>query len=222
MANIGTRLRNLSRTIPKLPFAEPTYRNIVARELPESFAQLVAECRLLDLGIDNGSKKFLNSRWYLRENIVRGMLLGLDKIPPSRILDLGCGPGYFLLACRCWGHEVAGLDLPDNEFYNRFVKAFGITRTDTSIMPFEAPDINAEPYDWITGFAVTFDRTWGRDEWHFFLRALKTHLTDTGKVFFRLNRGSVREAPMANTLFDDVEGFTTDFIDYRSVLLRRS
>ncbi len=221
MANLITRLRNISRTIPKLPFAEPTYRDIVARLLPESFGELVVECRRLELGSDNNSKKFLNSRWYLRENIVRGMLLGLDKSQPSKILDLGCGPGYFLLACRSWGHEVAGLDLPENQFYNRFIHAFGITRTDTAITPFESPNIDGGPFDWITSFAVTFDRGWGKDEWHFFLNALKPYLSEAGQIFFRLNRGSVQESPMARTLFEDVEGFTADFMDYRSVLLKR-
>ena len=221
MANLFARLRNISRTIPQLPYAEATYRGIVARLLPESFAQMVVECRTLDLGADNNSKKFLNSRWYLRENVVRGMLLGLDSYPPSKILDLGCGPGYFLLACRSWGHEVSGLDVPDNQFYNRFIEAFGINRIDTTIAPFESPGIEGGPYNWITSFAVTFDRGWDRDEWRFFLDALKLHLTDTGQVFFRLNRGSVRESPMAKTLFEDIPDYKTRYLDYRSVLLTR-
>jgi SAM-dependent methyltransferase len=41
-------------------------------------------------------------------------LFGIGFAPPVlRILDIGCGFGFFLAACRLRGHETFGLDIPD-------------------------------------------------------------------------------------------------------------
>ena len=38
--------------------------------------------------------------------------LGLHQGPPLRILDIGCGYGYFLWVCQQYGHDGLGIDLP--------------------------------------------------------------------------------------------------------------
>jgi len=50
-----------------------------------------------------------------REKVLREQSHRLRFIRPykksGRILDVGCGKGYFLLACRTLGYEVEGLDI---------------------------------------------------------------------------------------------------------------
>src|SRR5205814_10039382 len=43
--------------------------------------------------------------------------LWLDRTPPLRILDLGCGAGYFLYVCRFFGHEALGLDTDEEPLF---------------------------------------------------------------------------------------------------------
>src|SRR4030095_16454392 len=49
----------------------------------------------------------------LIRNAERVYALGLHEGPKLRILDLGCGFGYFLYGARTFGHEVVGLDVDD-------------------------------------------------------------------------------------------------------------
>ena len=53
--------------------------------------------------------KYLALDYFMRDSAERCFSLGLfDDGRPKRILDLGCGPGYFLSLCRSLGHEVFG------------------------------------------------------------------------------------------------------------------
>src|SRR6266481_560023 len=53
--------------------------------------------------------------WLLR-NIHRASQLGLHEGAGLRILDIGCGPGYFIAAARALGHDCEGIDVPDSCF----------------------------------------------------------------------------------------------------------
>ena len=48
-------------------------------------------------------------------------LLNLRFPDKGRLLDIGCGCGYFLAICRARWHEVLGLDLDDEPLYNDMV-----------------------------------------------------------------------------------------------------
>jgi len=43
--------------------------------------------------------------YWVGVNIKRVQDLWLDRSPPLHLLDLGCGPGYFLYLCGLFGHE---------------------------------------------------------------------------------------------------------------------
>jgi hypothetical protein len=58
-----------------------------------------------------------------RKDVVR---LGLHEPPTLDMLNLGCGPGYFLYACRSPGHCCAGLDRPDLDFWNSISEWLGV------------------------------------------------------------------------------------------------
>src|SRR5262249_1749441 len=80
--------------------------------------------------------KYFKKRTWLRSKIMRALEIGVDKMPPGAVLDLGCGPGYFLYVCKYLGHSVHGLDLADDPFFNDAIRLFGIARTDAEIRPY--------------------------------------------------------------------------------------
>src|SRR5437762_8127100 len=58
--------------------------------------------------------RFEDIAYWIEINIERAQDLWLDRSPPLRIVDLGCGAGYFLYVCKYFGHDVLGFDT-DNE-----------------------------------------------------------------------------------------------------------
>jgi len=44
--------------------------------------------------------RFEDATYWIGVNVRRVQDLSLDRAPPLRILDLGCGPGYFLYVCK--------------------------------------------------------------------------------------------------------------------------
>jgi SAM-dependent methyltransferase len=119
--------------------------------------------------------------------------LKLHRSPPKRVLDLGCGGGFFLFILNGLGHSVLGLDVERVPLFGELLELFGVPRVVCRISAFEPlPDLG-QKFDWITAFSVNFNlyhpskERWGTREWDFFLRDLQHHLAPGGKVFFGLN-----------------------------------
>ena len=148
-----------------------------------------------------------------RENerlfVEMALRLRLDKSTPLKILDIGGKAGTFAFVCDCLGHEAWTTDLesmlgrsPNPELFQLFnVPAFAL-----AITPFEPIPSTGRTYDLITGFRTRFHSRytwetglpheihWGPTEWDFFLRDLaQNHLSERGRIFFRLNRLQERE-----------------------------
>src|SRR5947199_4711221 len=66
--------------------------------------------------------------YWVGVNVKRVQDLWLDRSPPLHILDLGCGPGYFLYLCQMFGHKILGLDADDEPFFRGTTKFFGVSR----------------------------------------------------------------------------------------------
>lgn len=135
--------------------------------------------------------------------------LRLDRSPPVKILDIGGKAGTFAFVCRCLGHEAWTTDLepmldraPNPELF----RLFGVPAFALAIVPFDPIPFTGRRYDLVTGFRTRFhsrytwetglDREihWGPAEWDYFLRDLaRNHLTESGRIFFRLNRLQERE-----------------------------
>ena len=82
------------------------------------------------------ASKYLDIGYFMRDSAERCYTLGLfDDGRPKRILDLGCGPGYFLCLSRALGHEVVGLDLDDEPLYNELIDYQGIQRLVHPVTP---------------------------------------------------------------------------------------
>ncbi len=71
-----------------------------AREIQQRYANSTA-----------GYAKYANIEPWLRLNRERVQDLKLHRAAPKRVLDLGCGGGFFLFILKHLGHSVLGLDV---------------------------------------------------------------------------------------------------------------
>jgi SAM-dependent methyltransferase len=140
-----------------------------------------------------GYAKYANIEPWLRLNRERVQDLKLHRSAPKRVLDLGCGGGFFLFILKNLGHSVLGIDVERVALFTELLELFGVSRVVCRISAFESlPDLG-QKFDWITAFSVNFNlyhpskERWGTAEWDFFLRDLQRHLAPGGKIFFGLN-----------------------------------
>ena len=138
-------------------------------------------------------KKYLDLESWMRTNVKRVRDLRIKKAPPClRILDIGCGSGYFLHIARCLGHDVLGLDIDREPVFRETISLLGLKRIVHRIEPFRPlPDTGAR-FDLITAHMTCFNRyedgtPWGTKEWEYFLRDTAARLTSTGRLQFDLN-----------------------------------
>ena len=60
--------------------------------------------------------KYTDYPFWLLLNVDRAGRLGLHQTSGLRVMDLGCGPGFFVAAARELGHECRGVDVPESFF----------------------------------------------------------------------------------------------------------
>src|SRR5256712_13529747 len=176
--------RRAQRSIFRLPLG-PLRADIDAerlREIQQRYA-----------GSPAGYAKYANVDPWLRLNRERVQDLKLHRSAPKRVLDLGCGGGFFLFILKGLGHSVLGLDVGHISLFTELLDLFGVPRVVWRIEAFEPlPDFD-QTFDWITAFSVNFNlyhpsqRRWGAAEWDFLLRDLQRQLAPGGKIFFGLN-----------------------------------
>ncbi len=142
--------------------------------------------------------RFEEANYWIGVNVRRVQDLWLDRSPPLRILDLGCGPGYFLYVCKLFGHEVLGLDREGEPLFREMLSIFGVRRAIASIEPrVPLPDLRHR-FDLITAHRVCFHRIrgaergrhkeWSPDDWKFFINDLRTRfLKPNGRLFLEFN-----------------------------------
>lgn len=146
-----------------------------------------------------GPLKYFDLPTYLGRGLRRAIHLGLHRAQPCRVLDLGCGFGYFLYVCSRFGHRCLGLDYaegnqPDAECYEATLALLGQERVLHRIVKFEKLPHMGEAFDLITAYEICFnwhenkrEQAWGIPEWQFFLRDLRTRLTPGGRIVLELN-----------------------------------
>jgi SAM-dependent methyltransferase len=147
--------------------------------------------------VPRGFAKYTDVDHYLRLNRERVQDLRLHRVAEQRVLDLGCGGGFFLYILKRLGHDVLGLDTGEHALYGELTGLFEVPRIVWRIKPFEPlPDLGRR-FDWITAFSIAFDTVrngeerWGPREWNFFLEDLRDrHVAPGGKMYFALNPGA--------------------------------
>ena len=138
-------------------------------------------------------QKYLDLEHWIRTNLQRVRELGLDYAPRSRLLDLGCGAGYFLYINKLLGHEILGLDLDDFPMFRELIELLQIPRTIARIEAFQPLPKFDRKFDIITAYLICFnnhksDKLWGPPEWDYFLSDVAAHLAPNGRLWLELNR----------------------------------
>jgi SAM-dependent methyltransferase len=137
--------------------------------------------------------------YWIDVNVKRIQDLWLDRSPTLQILDLGCGPGYFLYLCRLFGHKGIGIDPDDEPFFRGTTKLFDVQRVTARINPqAPLPDLGKR-FDLVTGHRVCFHRIardengewreWSLADWEFFIDDIRTRfLKSDGRLLLEFNR----------------------------------
>ena len=116
--------------------------------------------------------KYLDLPRWIDANIRRAKEAGLMGAgAPRRVLDLGCGCGYFVHIARLLGHSALGVDRKDNPssvffLMRELLRAPCVTH---EITPDSMPPVGAE-WDLVTAHMVCFNghctpKVWGPVEW---------------------------------------------------------
>jgi len=124
--------------------------------------------------------------------------LWLDRSPPLRILDLGCGAGYFIYICRLFGHDGMGLDTDVEPLYREILPLLNVGRVVSLIeAQVPLPDLGGK-FDLVTATRVCFHLTgwpenlpgneWSPADWKFFVNDIRTRfLKPGGRLFLQFN-----------------------------------
>jgi SAM-dependent methyltransferase len=182
-----------------------------------------AHRQLLTRADANGLRRFCqetrpfyprNLLWPTRRRVEYGLLgglnlaagLGLHTSGPLRILDIGCGSGYFVAATRALGHDCHGVDVPphlmsvvEQKVYPELLNIFGCApyASELLVQRFMPLPFDSEQYDLITAFLICFNRhklpdEWGAGEWRFFVEDAVRCLRDRGRLYLLLNENLER------------------------------
>src|SRR5882762_11852738 len=149
--------------------------------------------RLQEIQKRYAGEKYADVEQWLRVNRERVQDLKLHRVPQQRVLDLGCGGGFFLFILKRFNHSVLGLDIDESPLFRELLEVFGVPRTNFRIERFQPLPNFQQQFDWITAFSIGFDRDratngrWGTREWDFLLRDLQSRLAPGGKIYLALN-----------------------------------
>jgi len=158
---------------------------------PTAFEQIRQRYAVADPGAD--WPKYLDLDRWIDVNIRRIRQLELDLSRPKRILDLGCGAGYFLYIAQLLGHSGIGLDIDRLPMFREVTRLLGVRRVVQRIERFRPLPNLGQKFDVITAFMICFNNhkmpeLWGVPEWKFFLDDLKKHLKPRGRIWLELNQ----------------------------------
>ncbi len=148
--------------------------------------------------------KYLDLEYFLHDSATRCFSLGMfDDGRPKRVLDLGCGPGYFLSLCRELGHEVVGIDLDDEPLYNELIEFQELRRIVHPVTPAAPLPPLDEAFDIVSAFGVTFNfapgpegRPWAASDWMLAIDGFLGVVAPGGKIVIHFNR-----EPLTGRLF---------------------
>src|SRR5437660_4859959 len=66
--------------------------------------------------------RFGDTDFWIKRNVERAQDLSLDRGPRRHILDLGCGPGFFLYVAERLGHSGVGLDIDEQAMFRETLR----------------------------------------------------------------------------------------------------
>ena len=158
---------------------------------PAAFEQIRKRYAVANPGAD--WPKYLDLDRWIGINVRRIRQIELDLARPKRILDLGCGAGYFLYIAQLMGHSGLGLDMDRLSMFREVTRLLGVRRIVQRIEAFRPLPDFGQKFDLITAFMICFNNhkmpdLWKAPQWEFFLDDLAKHLTPRGRVWLELNQ----------------------------------
>jgi len=161
--------------------------------------------------------RFGDTKFWIKRNTERAQDLSLDRGPRRHILDLGCGPGYFIYVAQKLGHSGIGLDIDEQPIFRDTLRLLKVHRVIHRIEPHRPLPLPRQKFDLITSYLTCFHRierfpdgnwrTWSPNQWHFFLDDVcSNQLTEGGMLLLEfhpqkngeLYPGDVRELFLRN------------------------
>jgi len=157
--------------------------------------------------------RFEDVVYWIGINIERAQDLWLDRTASLRILDLGCGAGYFLYVCKLFGHDVLGFDTDAEPLFNATIELLDVPRM---IGRIERQTLLPDPggkFDLITAHRICFHRIgrvrdgveWSTADWKFFINDIRSRfLNKNGRLLLDFNPrpdGSSFFVPELRTFF---------------------
>lgn len=140
--------------------------------------------------------RFEDVVYWIKINIERAQDLWLDRSPPLRILDLGCGAGYFLYVCKHFGHSVLGFDTDNEPLFRATTELLEVQRVIGRIdRQTPLPDLH-QRFDLVTAHRICFHRIgrvrdgmeWSPADWEFFINDIRTRfLNENGRLLLDFN-----------------------------------
>src|SRR5256886_5187885 len=140
--------------------------------------------------------RFEDVIYWIEINIERAQDLWLDRAPPMRIVDLGCGAGYFLYVCKFFGHDVLGFDTDTEPLFRATTALLDVPRVIGRIeRQTPLPDLG-EKFDLVTAHRICFHRIgrvrdgveWSLADWDFFINDIRTRfLNENGRLLLDFN-----------------------------------
>ena len=157
--------------------------------------------------------RFEDVVYWIEINIERAQDLWLDRTAPRRIVDLGCGAGYFLYVCKFFGHQVLGFDTDNEPLFRATTALLDVPRVIGRIQrQTPLPDLGGR-FDLVTAHRICFHRIgrvrdgveWSPADWEFFINDIRTRLlNENGRLLLDFNPrpdGSSFFTPELRTFF---------------------
>ncbi|MGA2904474.1 MAG: hypothetical protein ABSD98_11620 [Candidatus Korobacteraceae bacterium] len=191
------------------------YRSLALLRLPSRICRNADLERIQRLGRETAAAlqrdpacaaKYTDYQFWAPFNVDRIGALALHRSPPLRILDIGCGPGYFLAAALACGHDCYGIDAPatvmtevEARVYSEMLAALSCDSRVSSLLieRFVPMALPLRDLDLITAFWICFNRhdqpdEWGAAEWQFFVQDALSRLRQDGILHLELNSNLAR------------------------------
>jgi len=147
-----------------------------------------------------GVFKYGDLPFWLAHKVKLAFDFGLDKRPPSTILDIGMGAGHFGAIAQAMGHRVVGTDIYE-PLYEDIAALLGVDRRIVPVASMTPMPSLGERFDVATLIWQVFDRRrirtpqgrrwefWSLEEWLFLLRDIAdNHLRPGGAIYLQLNQ----------------------------------
>jgi SAM-dependent methyltransferase len=143
--------------------------------------------------------RFAEVDYWIGINTERAQDLWLDRAGPLQILDLGCGPGYFLYVCRQLGHHGLGLDVDNVALFRETTALLEVPRVIWRIEPQQKLPALERKFDLVTAHRICFHQTypaggnfpdgeWSAADWQFFIDDIREHLlAPNGRLLLDFN-----------------------------------